>query len=173
MRNNSSRSSLFIAPLLAAGLLAAAGGVQAQGGDIAPSLDTSSIYRRDTGIDSSGDYRHEVRACRSGRTQQDTETCLEEARNAHAAMQRGVLAKRGEDYTANALARCLPLLGEYRIACEARVMGFGNTSGSVAAGGLLREVETVVIPPGAQRVRIEARTPNAVLVAPAHPHGMR
>lgn len=167
MRHLASPPLRLLASALAAALMAGAGAAQAQSDTIAPSADTSSIYRRDTGIDSSGDYRQEVRACRTGRTQQSRETCLEEARNAHAALRRGELAKEGENYTANALARCVPLSGEYRVACEARVMGFGSTSGGVAGGGLLREVETVVIPAGADRVRIDARTPDAVLLVPA------
>lgn len=167
MRNHGSPWLRPLPAVLAAALVASAGAVQAQGSDIAPSADTSSIYRRDTGIDSSGDYRQEVRSCLSGHTQQARETCLEEARNAHAAQQRGQLAKAGENYTANALARCEPLMGEYRVACEARVMGFGSTSGNVAGGGLLREVETVVLPLGAEHVRIDARTPNPVLLVPA------
>lgn len=167
MRNPGFPSLRLLPSLLAAALVASAGAVQAHSGDIAPSADTSSIYRRDTGIDSSGNYRQEVQACLSGRTQQAKDTCLEEALNAHDALRRGELARQGENYTANALARCEPLLGEYRVACEARVMGFGSTSGSVAGGGLLREVETVLMPPGAHSVRIEAQTLNPVLLVPA------
>ena len=44
--------------------------------------------------------------------------------------------------------RCDPLGGEEKAACQARALGYGNTSGSVAGGGVLREVETVVLPPG-------------------------
>lgn len=132
--------------------------------DMPPSAHSSSIERRDTGIDASGDYRREVEACRTGRTQQVLQTCLEEARNAHADRQRGELARQGENLTANALARCQPLRGENRMACEARVMGFGSTSGSVAGGGVLREVETVVVPSGADAVRIRPQTPNPVVV---------
>ena len=113
--------------------------------DIDPSADQSAIYKGDTGIDDSGNYRQEVQACRSGRTQQARETCLLEARNAHAALRRGELTRQNETFTANALARCAPLMGEYKAACQARVMGFGATSGSVAGGGVLREVETVVL----------------------------
>lgn len=169
MRHHRAPSLRLLAPVLAVALAAGATAIQAQASDIAPSAHTSSIYRRDTGIDSSGSYRQELQACRSGRTHQAEETCLEETRNAHAALRRGELTKAGENYTANALARCLPLLGEYRVACEARVMGFGTTTGDVAGGGLLREVETVVIPAGADRIRIEARTPDPVLLVPA-PH---
>ena len=143
-----------------------AGGATAASGNIAPSARQSSIYRRDTGIDDSGQYASEVRACMSGQTQQDRETCLQEARNAQAARRGGELRKEGENYAANALARCQPLSGEYQAACEARVMGFGSTSGTVAGGGLLRQVETVVLPPEADRVRIQPQTENPVLLVP-------
>ena len=159
------------ARLLALGLAAilaipAGAQVGAGNGNIPPSAETSSIYRRDTGIDPSGRYQQEVEACKSGRTQQDRDTCLQEARNAHAARQRGELTRPGENYTANALERCQPLSGEYHAACQARVMGFGSTSGNVAGGGLLRQVETVVFPPGADQIRIQPQTPNPVVLVP-------
>lgn len=120
-----------------------------------------------TGIDASGNFQSEVQACRSGRTQQAIDTCLREARNAQAARRDGTLTRKSSgDLQANAVARCEPLSGEYRAACEARVMGFGNTSGSVAGGGILREVETVVVPPGAGEVRIEPKTSDPVVLVP-------
>ena len=146
MPHHRARSLRLLVPVLAASLAAIAGAAQPRGGDLAPSADTSALYRRDTGIDSSGNYRQELQACRSGRTQQARDTCIEEARHAHAALRRGALVHAGENYTANALARCVPLAGEDRFACEARVLGFGTTTGSVAGGGLLREVQTVLLP---------------------------
>lgn len=133
-----------------------------------PSLEVAAITRRDTNIDASGLYQREVQACLSGRSHQGEETCLKEARNARAAERRGQLAAGGEDYTANALARCEPLLGEDRLACQARVMGFGGASGSVAGGGLLRWVETVVIPADQDQVRYlpQGSEPVVVLVTP-------
>lgn len=155
---------------LAAVLSAPVAMAQTPGGtaaDVPPSADTSAISRRDTGIDDSGKYAREVQACLSGQTQQARDTCLEEARNAQAAQRRGELGHAGENYTANATARCQPLTGEFRAACEARVMGFGSSSGSVAGGGVLREVEIVVLPPGADRVRVEPKTANPVVLVPA------
>ena len=121
-----------------------------------------------TGIDTSGNYRLEVQACNSGRTQEDRDTCLREARNARAEKQRGTLDK-GEDYRSNAMARCSPLSGEDKAACEARVMGYGDVSGSVASGGVLRQVETVVMPPGQTDVTIEPKTSDPVILVPAGP----
>ena len=45
-------------------------------------------------------------------------------------------------------------------------MGYGNTTGSVAGGGLLREVETVVLPAGQSSVTIEPKTADPVVLVP-------
>lgn len=124
----------------------------------------------ETGIDASGSYQSEVQACRSGRTPQDRETCLREARNAQAARKQGQLRHPSEDYEANALARCDVFKdSEEKAACEARVMGYGNVTGSVAGGGVLREVETVVMPPGATEITIKPKTDDPVVLLPAQP----
>lgn len=135
--------------------------------NIAPSAEHSALYRRDTGIDDSGKYQREIEACRNGSTPQARDACMEEARNARAAKRHGELASGDEDYKANALARCQPLGGEYRAACQARVMGFGSASGSVAGGGVLRQVETVVLPPGEKSITIEPQTSEPVVLVPA------
>lgn len=159
--------------LVAAGFVAAsaAGASGAQlpppsGTQLSPAGELPAITRRQTPIDRSGEYRRELQACKSGDTYQPRESCLEETRNAQASRKRGQLALPGEDYKANALARCEPLAGEDRVACEARVMGFGNTSGSVAGGGLLRWVETVVLPPSKSEVTFAPKTAEPVVVVP-------
>jgi hypothetical protein len=119
-----------------------------------------------SGIDASGNYQAEVQACRDGRTQQDIDTCLREARNAQAERRSGTLRQPSPDYDANALARCEPLQGEEKAACKARVLGFGNTSGSVAGGGVLREVETVVMPQGTTDMTIVPKTSDPVVLVP-------
>lgn len=119
-----------------------------------------------TGIDASGRYQQEIQACERGQTQQDRDTCLREAHNAHAEKMRGALDTPG-NHQANATARCDLLAGEDKAACQARVMGYGNTSGSVAGGGILREVETVVLPPGQTSVTIEPKTSDPVVLVPA------
>jgi hypothetical protein len=122
-----------------------------------------------TGIDNTGDYRHEVQSCLSGNTQEDRETCLREARNARAEKQRGVLESGPPaQLDANAVARCDVQTGEDKAACKARAMGFGETSGSVAGGGVLREVETVVVPPDAKSVTIEPKTSDPVVLVPSN-----
>jgi hypothetical protein len=118
-------------------------------------------------IDSSGNYQSEVQACMTGRTQEDQATCLKEARNAHADKQRGVLDTQGS-LSANAMDRCdVFQSGENKAACEARVLGYGNVQGSVAGGGLVREVETVVLPPGKHSVTIEPKTDDPVVLVPS------
>lgn len=120
-----------------------------------------------TGIDASGSYQQEVQACMTGHTQQDRDTCLKEARNAQADKKRGLLDNASAQFQSNAAARCDVLAGEEKAACQARVMGYGNTSGSVAGGGLLREVETVVMPQGSGSVTIEPKTSDPVVLVPA------
>ena len=120
-----------------------------------------------TGIDNSGSYQSEVQACLSGRTQQDQATCLKEARNAQADKRRGVLDTQG-DLQANAMSRCdVFQAGEDKAACQARVMGMGNVEGSVAAGGLLRESETVVLPQGQHAVTVQPRTSDPIVLVPS------
>jgi hypothetical protein len=58
-------------------------------------------------------------------------------------------------------------MGEDKAACQARLMGYGSTSGSVAGGGVLREVETVVLPRGASSVTIEPKTADPVVLVPS------
>jgi hypothetical protein len=115
------------------------------------------------GIDNSGSYRSEVNACLSGQTQQSREDCLKEARNAAGDKNRGRL----ENYDEMAAARCdVHAAGEDRAACRARMMGRGGVDGSVAGGGLIREVETVVVPQGQASVTIEPQTSDPVVLVP-------
>jgi hypothetical protein len=115
-------------------------------------------------IDSSGSYKSEMQACMSGATQQDRATCMEEARNSAAEKRRGRLEAYG-NFEANAAARCdIHKTGEDKAACRARVMGMGDVEGSVAGGGLLREVETVVLPDGQASVTVEPQTKSGPVV---------
>ena len=128
---------------------------------------TAQVASGTTGIDASGSYQQEVQSCLTGKTQQDQATCLREARNAQADKKRGVLDNAGAQFEANAASRCDVLAGEDKAACQARVLGYGSTSGSVASGGVLREVETVVLPQGASSVTIEPKTADPVVLVPA------
>lgn len=98
-----------------------------------------------TGIDATGDARSELAACNSGKTQQSRATCITEVKNANAAKRAGKLENYGQ-FSANALKRCEVFKGEDQAACRARIEGQGKIEGSVAGGGVIREVETVVTP---------------------------
>lgn len=119
-----------------------------------------------TGIDASGNFQQEMQACKTGKTQQDRDTCMREARNAEAERKKGALAKANVDYEANATARCDALSGENKAACQARMMGYGKTSGSVAGGGVFRQIETVVVPPDSGPVTFTPQTDNPIILVP-------
>lgn len=128
---------------------------------------TAATAQVASGIDNSGDYRQEVKACQQGKTGEDRATCLREARNAHAEKLRGRLDTAGS-LQANALARCNVFrVGDERQACEARVAGQGDVSGSVAGGGILREYAMTV--PAPESSRMGAGTAPPAGAAPETP----
>jgi len=127
---------------------------------------TAQVQAGTTGIDNSGNAQQERAACMNGQTQQDRATCLREVANANADKRRGKLDTNGGDFASNALKRCDVLQGEDRAACQARMAGRGDTDGSVAGGGVLRSVETVLLPPGETTVRIQPQTSDPVLLVP-------
>ena len=122
-----------------------------------------------TGIDASGNARSEMAACNNGRSQEDRATCMTETRNAAAAKRSGKLSNADGQFKANALKRCDVLSGEDKVACQARMEGYGETKGSVAGGGVIREVETAVVPKDAgSNVIIQPKTSaDAIVVIPA------
>ena len=128
---------------------------------------TAQVAVGTTGIDATGSARSEAAACNDGRTQQDRQTCLREVRNANAEKRAGKLDNAGSQFDANAVLRCNVFSGQDKIACEARIAGRGNTKGSVAGGGVIREVETVVAPSDGTLVNIQPRTnSDATVVIP-------
>ena len=128
---------------------------------------TAQIATGTTGIDATGNAASEMAACNNGTTQQSRETCMTEVRNANAAKRAGQLNNEGEQLKANALMRCNSLQGEDKTACEARVAGYGSTQGSVAGGGVITQVETVVVPQG-ETVNIQPQTStDTIIVIPA------
>lgn len=119
------------------------------------------------GIDNTGSYQSEVQACMSGHTQQSRADCLKEARNSHADKVRGRLDVYGE-HQANAMDRCHVFTSaEDKAACQARVLGMGDVEGSVAAGGLLRESETVVLPSDQHAVTVMPKTDDTIVLVPS------
>jgi hypothetical protein len=87
-------------------------------------------------------YQTERANCLNGRSSEDLETCLKEAHAALAEEKRGRLDDSGVQYQKNAALRCQALDSDSRQACERRMRGEGTVSGSVAAGGILRELVT-------------------------------
>lgn len=146
------RARACIASSIAATALLAMSGASAQ------------IASGTTGIDASGNAKHEMAACKSGMTQQDRATCMREAENAQAARKDGKLKEGNDEYAVNALKRCDALTGENRIACQARISGYGDAAGSVAGGGVIREVETVVVPADGSTVRVTPKSSSGDLV---------
>lgn len=121
-----------------------------------------------TGIDATGSAISEMAACNSGKSQQSRQTCITEVKNANAAKRAGKLDNSGSEFKKNALARCDVLKGEDQIACQARVVGYGDAAGSVAGGGVIRQVETVVVPADAGTVRVQPQTSTGdIVVIPA------
>ncbi len=90
-------------------------------------------------------YRQELALCDSGTSNQGRDTCLKEARAAHAeALKAGPEAAAAPALPdpRNASLRCEPLRGDERRDCLARMQGAGTVSGSVGGGGILRETVT-------------------------------
>ena len=129
---------------------------------------TAQIAAGTTGIDATGNAQSEMAACNNGKTQQDRATCLTEVKNANAAKRAGKVDNAGGQFQANAMQRCNVLPSQDKLACEARVAGYGNPQGSVAGGGVITEIETVVVPKNAGPVTIQPQTANdTILVIPA------
>ena len=129
---------------------------------------TAQIAAGTTGIDATGNAKSEMAACNSGRTQQDRATCLIEVKNANAAKRAGKVDNAGGQFQANAMQRCNVLPSQDKVACEARVAGYGNQQGSVAGGGVITQIETVVVPKNAGPVTIQPKTSSdTILVIPA------
>ena len=129
---------------------------------------TAQIASGTTGIDATGNAASEMAACNNGSTQQSRETCMTEVRNANAAKRAGKVDNAGGQFNANALMRCNVLQGEDKIACEARVIGYGSPQGSVAGGGVITQVETVVVPATPEVINIQPQTSSdTIIVIPA------
>ena len=92
-------------------------------------------------------YQAERKTCMSGQSNQDQATCLREAGAALDEIRRNALGNAAAPYAANALQRCDALPESDRAACIARVQGQGSSTGSAAAGGILRELESPVAAP--------------------------
>ena len=85
-------------------------------------------------------FQMDQQTCKDGTSGESPRTCMKEARAALQAALHGQLTHGTPDYAANRLARCDPLQGLDHVACVARMAGAGTIEGSVAGGGILREL---------------------------------
>ena len=113
----------------------------------------------DTGIDTSGNARQERAWCMVNTEGTARADCLRGSAAASVEKRRGTLETNSTDYVANALARCKIFMGEELIACQARVAGLGNASGSVQGGAVVKDVVTVTTPALPGLVAIEPKKP--------------
>jgi hypothetical protein len=90
-------------------------------------------------------YIHDMTVCNSGKSNQSLDTCRQEAGSALAEAKRGELNDVPGQYQTNALRRCETHTGEDRQACEARILGEGDITSGVQAGGILRK--SITVPP--------------------------
>ena len=91
-------------------------------------------------------YQRDRADCLAGRTQQSQKNCLIEAASARGAARKGLLTTETPQVLRyNLQQRCLVQPeGPDRAVCERMAHGEGTATGSVAAGGELRELTTVV-----------------------------
>ena len=92
-------------------------------------------------------YEQERATCLNGTSNQDRATCLKEAGAARDEARKGQLNDGDAKYHRNAKVRCEALAGDEARDCLARMKGKGTTSGSVEAGGILRETVTREVKP--------------------------
>ena len=89
-------------------------------------------------------YRDEMAHCNSGQSHQSLVTCRQEAGATRADARRNdAVQVDPAQYQGNALQRCAVHQGDDRLACEARIVGQGDVTRDVEAGGLLRQSITV------------------------------
>jgi len=95
-------------------------------------------------------YQQDRAACPDSSSQHDRNSCLREAGAVRAESTPGrAVSETADDRARNALQRCNELPGDMRDPCERRVRGEGTVSGSVPAGGVLREL-VIPVPAPAQ-----------------------
>jgi hypothetical protein len=89
-------------------------------------------------------YLHQRALCATQRPAAERDDCLSEASTAYAATQPSLPGDDADSLLRNRLRRCEPLRGADQLDCQARMRGEGTVSGSVAGGGIYRELVTVV-----------------------------
>ncbi len=96
-------------------------------------------------------YKQEIAACAVAKPVENKGNCVKEARNTLAEIKRGKMkeTRQSAEFERNTLLRCEAHQGDDKADCIARIQGKGRTEGSVAGGGILRELTTttVIAPP--------------------------
>ena len=92
--------------------------------------------------DSEAQYQRDAAACANVAQGSDPAACLREAGAVRDSKGVGRADPDPGRLARNALKRCEPLPERERAECLARTQGNGSTSGSVASGGVLRELVT-------------------------------
>lgn len=115
--------------------------------------------------DAKARYQRESAACASLRDFDNRANCLSEASTRYAGTRPTPAEEQADVLARNAQRRCDALPQELRSDCLARMQGQGSTRGSVAGGGIYRELVTreVVVPAGVQSA------PSAPLPGPSAP----
>jgi hypothetical protein len=94
-------------------------------------------------------YQQESGRCSALTDHDQRANCLSRASTRLARSQPTPSGESAEALMRNALKRCDPLPEPTRGECQARIQGQGTVSGSVASGGMLRELVTIEMPPTA------------------------
>lgn len=89
-----------------------------------------------------GAYQRDIARCMKIAIHGERANCLSEASTRHAATLPAIPDADPGRFARNALERCKPLSEPDRSDCVARIQGQGTTSGSVAGGGIYRELVT-------------------------------
>jgi hypothetical protein len=124
--------SLFSAAMAAALVLMPVQAAQAN-----PKLDKTELAAINA------QYQRDRAVCLSGQSNQETDACLYDAALAVETAKRGGYETGPVPYAENARQRCDALKGDDRNDCVARMAGAGTVTGSVAAGGIYRELVTI------------------------------
>lgn len=83
----------------------------------------------------------EIQDCEKIGVEEDRLLCLKEAR-ASQAMNQQEKGPSVQTLERNAMLRCDKLTGQDKASCQARMLGYGKAEGSVAEGGIIREINT-------------------------------
>lgn len=106
-------------------------------------------------------FQQDRAACLRSDAQHERSSCLREAGAVRAEALRGRTAGRDtpETWAQNALLRCQRQTGDNVAICERMVRGEGLLSGTVAGGGVIRELETPISAPALEAAPPASREP--------------